>query len=215
MRRNTSLRYPGGRKTVWGVVAYVASYLLAYGLSGAWLGTALAATTVTTRDGPQSVAALLGETAVPTWTGAGWLFYNAHLVSIAVSRPLQRPALENLLTSTGGSALGLLVVPPLLLVLAGVMATRTADTASALRFDLVTRPSLRYGLNGGLVITFGYLPLALTGVIIFSVSAGVRIAPDLLLGWVLAGMVYPVVFGGIGGVLVHRWRRHDAGAEGD
>ena len=201
--RNTSVRYPGGWNVLWGVAAYVVGYLFVLVAFGRGIERILESVTVSTQDEPLAVAAVVEEAGVSATTGAGWLFYNAHFVSITVPRPDQNPVLVNLILEDGGATLVLLGVPPLLLVAAGVAVTRTASTYTELRFDL-GGPKARYALNGGVVTMLGYLPLAIFGGIVFSVSAGIRVAPDLFSAFALAGLVYPLVFGGVGGLLVSR-----------
>ena len=201
--RNTSFRYPGGWKVLWGVAAYVVGYLCTLLAFGREIEGLLQGATVSTQDDPLAVATIVEEAGVSATTGAGWLFYNSHFVSITVPRPDQRPVLVNLVLEDGGVTVALLGVPPLLLVAAGVAVTRTASTHTELRYDL-GGPKARYALNGGVVTMLGYLPLAILGGIVFSVSADIRVAPDLFSAFALAGLIYPLVFGAIGGLLVSR-----------
>ena len=201
--RNTSIRYPGGWKVLWGVAAYVVGYLCTLLAFGRGIEDILQGATVSTQDDPLPVAAVVEEAGVSAVTGAGWLFYNSHFVSITVPRPDQNPVLVNLVLEDGGSTLALLGIPPLLLIAAGIAVTRTASTYTELRFDL-GGPKARYALNGGVVTMLGYLPLAILGAIVFGVSADIRVAPDLFWTFALAGLVYPFVFGAIGGLLVSR-----------
>jgi len=89
---------------------------------------------------------------------------------------------------------------PTLLSIAGALVVRDAETAANLRFDLGDTSRRRYAMNGGLTVLTGYLPPALIGAVLFSVARSPpNLAVEPLAGWLLAGFVYPFVFGAIGG----------------
>jgi hypothetical protein len=75
-----------------------------------------------------------------------------------------------------------------LLLVAGLLLARVAGADT---------PADGAGAGAGVVV--GYLPPALAGAIVF--SHGGSIAPDLVTAVLLAGVVYPVVLGGVGGAL--------------
>ena len=90
-----------------------------------------------------------------------------------------------------------MVVPVLLLVLAGFLVARTAAPRDATE-----------GAKAGLTVVPGYLILALVLALGSSwsfsesaagVSASASIAPELLPAVLLAGILYPAVFGALGG----------------
>lgn len=204
MPRNTRVRYPGGPKSLWGVAAYLLGYLVSYALLAPSLRSLLSRVVVAREySGVVTLADVAADAPLATWRVVGVAFYNAHLVGASLSTPDGTTTL-NLLLSAGGPYPGLLAVPPLVLVLAGVAATRHASEPTALRFDLGDWAWRRYAINGGLSATFGYLPFVLVGTVVFSV--GGPLTPDILSAWVLAGLVYPFAFGGLGGVLV--WSRN-------
>lgn len=202
--RNTRLRYPGGSGAAYGIGAYLLGYSLLYAILGTRLRDVLARVVVA-RDGADviTLADALGGAPLSTTKMAGVAFYNAHFVTAYVPNGDGGTVSMNLLRSAGGPYLALFVVPALLLVLAGVLVTKDASEPTALRFDLGDYAWRRYAFNGGLIPAFGYLPFAVVGAIVFSVGYPPdSITVDLLYGWVLAGLVYPFVFGGLGGVLV-------------
>lgn len=201
--RHTPVRYPGGWKAGWGLLAWPAVYGLAALLGVRGFDTAVALTRVPTFDGTTSLATVMaaGDVTVPTWKAAGLLFYNAHLVGTVVPAPRGGWVTRNLLSNGGALMQLLFAVPPVVLVAAGLLVTRDATTVRELRYDFGSG-AVRYGLNGGLSTMLGYLPLAMAGAFVFVVGrTGPDVAPDVLGAWVLAGAVYPLLFGAIGGVL--------------
>jgi hypothetical protein len=133
-----------------------------------------------------AVADLLGGDPVPIWKAVGRLFYNAHFVPTTVPG-LGGPQTENFVA--GGPTL-LYLVAPLALLAAGALAARAAGPEP--------------WLAGGLVFA-GYLPLAVLGAIGFGYGVGDgAVAPDLVAAVLLAGVVYPVAFGAVGGLVGDR-----------
>ena len=56
--------------------------------------------------------------------------------------------------------------------------------------------------RNGAAVMLGYLPLSVIGAVLFAVSVGDATAgPDLVTAVLLAGMVYPLVFGAVGGLV--------------
>ncbi|PSP81548.1 hypothetical protein BRC81_00905 [Halobacteriales archaeon QS_1_68_20] len=184
------------------MAAYLGGYLLAYPLASARLDDAPAATTVETVEGTVTAAELLAtaDVSVAGWQSVGWLFYNARFVSVQLPGPEVGRAVEatNLLTSTGGLLSLLLLVPALALIAAGAMATRDVAVTRNLRYDVGTGGT-RYALNGGLVTMLGYMPLALLGTFVFTHGYLGADGPSTFGGWVVAGGIYPLVYGGLGG----------------
>lgn len=204
-------RYVVARAAAWGVAAYLAGYLLTYG----WLGgrAASIATEVPVRirmGGPGSsvsqptLSTVVGGGLEPSaW--AGWLFYNAHLVAVVEwSYPLSDVAVPNLLLARGGTLLVLFALPPVVLALAGALAARTVRPDTVAEFP-VLRVKLPAGVVRGMGVTPGYLPLAVVGAFLFSVPTAneslAPFAPGLLASALVMGMLYPLVFGGLGGWL--------------
>jgi len=85
----------------------------------------------------------------------------------------------------------LFLVPPVLLVLAGALVAVAGRAEGPLR-----------GAVGGATVTVAYLPLSVVGAFLFAISVGDATAgPTLATAVLLAGIVYPLVFGAIGGAL--------------
>lgn len=133
---------------------------------------------------------LLGGQPPPTWLRVGWLFYGAHFVSV------DRPALGSGrasvdLVSQWNAPLLVYLVPPVVLVAAGYLLARYVGLTDPVD-----------GALAGTVVSLGYALPAWFCVFAFRVTAGGRWAgPAVVPGLVLAGVVYPVVFGGVGGAL--------------
>lgn len=143
----------------------------------------------------------IGES-VPNWKGVAWYFYNAHLVDITLSTSAGQFSgsdTGNLVETSAESTIQLLYfVPPVLLALGGALLARvlgvTADTTEAAK--------------AGALGVASYLPLAALGVFLTehtgTVSAGFTEASatwsvQLLPAVLLAGILYPLVFGAAGG----------------
>ncbi|UPW01947.1 hypothetical protein M0R88_07575 [Halorussus gelatinilyticus] len=212
MERDTSVRYPGGTGVLWGVAAYLLGFGANYVLVSSRLSAFRSRATVTVEDTTYTVTELAGSGGVPTWKLAGLSFYNTHFVEAVFSGFVgvfgQAGWKSNLVSSAGGVFQLLFAITPLLLVGSGVAITRTAAESTDLRFAFGTSGS-RFFLNGAVITLFGYLPLAVAGGLLFSADLGenVVVRADLLKSIVIAGVVYPFLFGGLGGYLRSRASR--------
>ncbi len=166
-----------------GVGAYLLGYLLVY---------------ITQRGSVEerfsafnAAADLLGGDPIPVWQGVGWLFYNAHFVAIRVPG-IGGTTTQNAIADADGAVSTLLyLLPPVILVGAGYAVT-TLSTPDV--------PAM-----AGAFTVVGYLPLAILGIVLFSYSVGDgAIEPDAVTAVALAGIVYPAVFGAIGGAAAGR-----------
>ena len=166
-----------------GAVSFVVGYLLTYLLKIGDVNEALR-------------SPLLDLSGLPTpgdWQVIGWFFLSAHNVAVTVAVGAG--------ATTTTRALGidvptwLLLVPIGLLVVAGFAVVRYAQVSQPAR-----------GAMAGAAVALPYLVLAvlLTLLSAWTVGGGgatVRVAPALLTGVLVAGVAYPVVFGGLGGAL--------------
>ncbi|WP_418282217.1 transporter [Halorubrum sp. DTA98] len=166
-----------------GTAAYVLGYLLVY---------------VTQRRGVEErlsafnfMVDLFGSDPIPAWQGVGWLFYNAHFVDTEIPG-FGGTRVENFIAASDDGTLTLLyLVPPVLLLGAGFAAAFVADV-----------DDLGDGVPIGALVTVAYLPLAVVGAVAFAYSIGDgSIRPDLVTAVLLAGVVYPALFGAVGGAL--------------
>lgn len=181
-----------------GILAYAVGYALTVATT---LGQVSAVMAVEISGDGSSVPLgdLLGGVP-PTWTVAGWLFHNVQFAPTSVPAAdgvVGSAALtnENLATAVGGRFFVLYLLVPLLLVAAGYFVARTGDTYGA-----------RGELYGGASIALGYVFVAVVGAFVFSADAansGVVASPAGI-PTVFLGLVYPLVFGGLGGALAGR-----------
>jgi len=174
-----------GAAAVAGSAAFVLGYVLVYALTISTVQESLLT----------GIAEAFGDEGAD-WKIVGWLFFNAQFVTTTITVDLGflgggTDAVNFIAESDSLSAI-LYVIPPALLTVAGLAAARldgATETARALRLG----PS----------VALGYLPLSLVGAVLFSVSVGEGSggSPTLLTAVVLAGVVYPVVFGTLGAVV--------------
>lgn len=168
-------RVPVGVGAVAGALAWLLGYLLAYAVASGRIrefqGSFLG-----------QVADLFGLE-VPTWKVVGWVFYNAHFVDTVAGG-----GAGSAIGGDGGFTALLYVVPPLVLFAAGLAVGRAGG------IDDVAASAL-----SGATVLVGYLPLSVLGVFLFETTlAGTTVAPSLGAGILLAGVLYPAVFGATG-----------------
>jgi len=165
-----------------GAAAYLLGYLFAYVTQQSAVEEQLA--------GFNFFADLFGGDPIPTWQAVGWVFYNGHFVDTQIPSLVGGAQTTNLISQADGGSLTLLyVVPPVLLLLAGLVASRVAGATEAAA-----------GAKNGAFVVAGYLPLAVIGAFLFRYSVGDgTVAPDVVTAVLLAGAVYPGVLGAVGG----------------
>lgn len=160
-----------------GVVAYIFGYILTYVL---WAMT----------EFPETASGVAREFItgqVSDWVFAGWLLYNAHFVNIDVGTVLGDSS-WNFIDFVGQSSTDILyIVIPGVLLVGAVALARIAGARSAAD-----------GAVAGVTLVLGYLPLAVIGVFVFTADDA---APMLIQSVFLAGVVYPVAVGAIGGAI--------------
>jgi hypothetical protein len=214
MSSQTSRAPPFVHATGWGLCAYLVGYAVTYLWSGGYARDVASAVVVGFQGGAASdtrLTFLLVDEAVADTTWAGWLFANAHLVPLTTGNfPFSAGTLvpNILLAAPASRYLLLFAVPPITLCLAGALVSRHTT-----RGLTTISPSLDLRLPNSAVrgtgITMGYLPCVVVGAVLFSattVDARVEmLAPDLFLSLLVAGLLYPMVFGGLGGWLATKW----------
>lgn len=170
----------------YGLLSGLTAYLLGFGL----VYSAMAGKVESALSGINAAVALLGEPTIPTWKAVGWLFYNAHLVATEIPTP--GGTLSRDLLVAGNAPVALYLAPPVLLTLAGWGVARQAR-------DL---PDVRAGARAGSTVVVGYLLFAVAGAFVISADAfGAPVGPDLLGAAAVVGLLYPIVFGALGGAL--------------
>ncbi|QSG03331.1 hypothetical protein [Natranaeroarchaeum sulfidigenes] len=125
-----------------------------------------------------------------TYEMVGWVFYNAHFVDTTFQN-VPFFGSEAFIGGEDGFTMLLYVIPPLLLIGAGLAVARYSAAQNA-----------NDGAIAGISVVPGYLLLSIAGIFLFEVTLGdASAAPDLVAGVFLAGLVFPVLFGAVGGVL--------------
>ena len=209
MQRRLRERHRLVRGALIGVGAYVLGYILTFLFVEYEVNTDFSNTFSTPWQIDLDVIALFLK--YPQIAGsdtdlAGWVFYNTHFVEIVVPEKGYETgsATANILLETSNLTIPAVVwflIPVLILVGAGYVTALFAD-----------RRTTRTGnaIAGGTIVV-GYLPLTGIGILLFTAAYGpntsyeVSMSPESLLAIGLMGIVYPVVLGGIGGLLAW-WR---------
>jgi hypothetical protein len=180
-----------------GLLALLVGFAATMMLSDANEGRELAEQ-IANSSGPAGVA--LSELLPEWYHAAGWEFLENHHVDVSASVGEVLGSVEVVGTYAEmllPSASALRALPPLLLVGAGVLV--------ALRRP---RTGLADAAVAGAAVVVGYLPgiAAVTAVATFEVAVLgdivlLEISPDVGRSVLVAGMAYPLVFGGLGGLL--------------
>jgi len=218
-----SSRSPVVRGLVFGLAAYLLGYFAAFLLAGPAVADRVSGAMVP-YAGTNLPIAEVSDGPVSPATAAGWLLYSGHLVPVAAGAfPVSDGSLGNLALTGGPGALAALAVPPVALTAGGwAVAAPVATPRPGLRTARVSLSGLgrevRVPVAGlrGTALLVGYLPAAYAGCLVFSVgeSGGAlpTVGPDMVLGVTVAGLAYPIVFGGFGGLLAGLWASRRAPA---
>ncbi|WP_198662118.1 hypothetical protein [Halorussus litoreus] len=186
-----------GRGALAGICAWLAGYLVVYVARADAVSEAL--------RGVGFVSEVLGGDAIPAWKGVAWLFANAHFVDARLSAPMLGTETFNAVTGEGSGLL--LALPPVVLLAAGALAAWARRSGSAPRSGAAggRDSGLRSAVTAGAAVALGYLPLSVaTGFLTEHAigGSGPTIALDPVTAVLLAGLVYPVVFGALGGAAI-------------
>lgn len=180
-----------------GVAAGVGAYLLGY-----FVVYLVTASTIRNSVAAGVLEFLTGEPG--TWKLVGWVLYSAHFVDVLVPGLLGGSNAVSLIDAAEAIPGWLRAVPVVLLVGAGV-ALALGDRTS----------TVGAGARAGAAVVLGYLPLAAVGAFVFTIRVGEATArPDLVPAVGVAGVVYPLVFGALGGALAavtRSWRGRSSG----
>lgn len=173
------------RERVAGAVAGAVAWLIGYAVT--YLA---AADRVEERVGGLNIGVdFLGGAPLPPWKAVTWLYVNAHFAEVRV-RGMGASRTFDLLATAGGEAELLYLLPPLMLLGAGAAAAVAGGAGT-----------LEAGAVGGAATTAGYLLATVVGGLASNHGFGGGIAVDVPVvpALVLAGVVYPLVFGTAGG----------------
>jgi len=170
----------------------------------------------------------LSET-LDSFSSAGGLFYNAHFVDVILGGGRWVPRLrsnvllaehanatkgfEVVQDSEGEIVLAGLPIPPVLLFAVPVVLLAAGGFLINER-SREALPTPETAVASGSAVVLGYLPPAVIGasMIRFRNPRVLFGGIDLVGAVLLAGIVYPVAFGGLGGYVWHAWRRWESGA---
>lgn len=166
---------PVGIGAAAGVAAWVLSYLFTYIIASADIQNSL-------------FGRVLEAAEIGVWQAVGWVFFNAHFVNTVVDLGLFGGGTVNAVGGEDGFTALLYVIPPLVLVVAGLAVGRYAGAHQMDPADAAL---------SGLTVVLGYGLLSVVGVFLF---ASENVTPDPVTGILLAGILYPVVFGAVGAV---------------
>ncbi|GAB3037711.1 hypothetical protein [Natronobiforma cellulositropha] len=166
--------------------------------AGAWIVGLLVSAVVTLSAVREDLRVIVIEEVTGSridWQAVGWLFYNAHNVDTEVPRiSLLSSGYQNFLTGGEETLWYLFLLPPVALVAAGALVAVRARHESRSPADTAL---------AGATVAVGYAPLCILGIVLFAVDVGsATIRPDPLMAVLLAGVAYPLVFGGLGGLAV-------------
>lgn len=167
--------------SVAGALAWILGYVFTYLLTASDIRDSLGSNVLELFQGDPATMEIVG-----------WVFYNAHFVeTVFADIGILPTESASYIGGDPGFTPWLYVIPIGLLVAAGLAAGRMAGADEA-----------GEGVIAGVSVVPGYLLLALVGIFVFTLDiAGGTASPDLVLGVVLAGIVYPALCGGLGGAI--------------
>lgn len=208
---------PLRRGVVLGLSSYLLGYWLTYVVTVDRVVPAMAVS-LPGREGTVAAFGLFLRTTPPRWVVAGWFYCNAHLVPISPpGGPIGYLPTDvvagNLLLSVTTGVSPLFALPPVLLVLAGYLVVADVGLPRERRARYSAWDN-RLGTGGddasdrrfldvGLAVAAGYYPAFLIGAAAFvapPLKGPSAAAPEVLLT-VAFGLLYPVVFGSLGGLV--------------
>ena len=167
-----------GRGAVAGLAAWLFGYLVTYLLHAGGVRDALAT----------DVLEFLAGDPV-TWKLVGWLYFNAHFVDASVPGLLGRSTVNLLSGAEQPALLVLYALPPATLLATGAVTAYGASETGE-------------GTKSGAAVAVGYLLASLVAAFLVRISVVDAVAgPSLVTAVLLAGLVYPLVFGTVGGAV--------------
>lgn len=177
-----------------GALAGVASWVLGY------LLTYLLVSSDLRESGLNQFAQAFGD-GDATYELVGWVFFNSHFADTVIDAGFFGTSTANFVGGEDGFTALLYVIPPALLIAAGLAIARYRGATD-----------VNDGAITGALVVPGYLVLSIIGTFLFRVEAGGASGqPDLLPTILLAGIVFPVVFGAIGGAIASVTAEDDSG----
>jgi hypothetical protein len=133
----------------------------------------------------------------PTWKAGGWAFYSVHNANITPISQLAELFGAGLVPTPIAY-----LIPPAVLAGAGYYLAKDSGTESYTE-----------GAAWGATLILGYLPLCFVGIFLTSHSTegliSFEIAPDFTTSLLFAGIIYPAIFGALGGAGEFDLRKSD------
>lgn len=170
-----------------GAAAFVATYVVTFVL---WSISSLPEPESVEQAFQQAIVASIADS-VPAWKAAGYVFFNGHMVDLTSETVLGDGALDLIALAEGSLLVLAYLVPPVVLVVAGYVLASNANVAGTSQAAVA-----------GALVAVGYAVLAVVLALVVSHDAGrTTLFVDVPSALVFAGVVYPVVFGAIGGVV--------------
>lgn len=190
--RNTSVRYPGGRRAVWGALGFTISYVLCLPIAILGGDRLFDTLTVSIQGETFPLTDFVAPGGIADWVLAGGLFFNAQFVPLSIPVEYNARVVSvwvNLVLENGGIFLATMLIPAVVYAVTGAVATRDTDTSNPMR--RAKRAVLQFT---------GCLPLAVVSLYLFSFPVSeLSGGPVLLWGLAVGGFLYPAVFGAVGG----------------
>ena len=174
------------RRVTGGFLAGVAAFLVGYALTFLWRGRAIEESI----EPLEALLAFVEAEPIGAWRVVGWLYYGGHFVDTRVTAefgPFETTVYLDLVREGAGNLEALYLVPPFLLLVAGAIVAAGFHVS-----DVQTGALL------GASVLLGYVVAILGGLVVFAYD-GTR--PDPVPAIVIAGVLYPLVFGGVGGAI--------------
>lgn len=122
---------------------------------------------------------------------SGWVFFQSHFVDTVIEAPLIGTVTRSFIGGETGFSPFLYLIPIGLLLAAGLAVGRLTGSTN-----------VSDGIVAGVTVVPGYLLLSIAGALYFVVEIGqATVSPDLQTAIVVAGIIYPVLFAGVGGAI--------------
>jgi hypothetical protein len=179
---STAIRGAGG-----GAAAFVVSYVVAFVL---WSVSSLPDPETVEQAFEQAIVASIADS-VPAWKAAGYVLFNGHMVDVTSETLIGDGSLDLIALADGSLLVLAYLVPPVVLVVTGYVLASNANVTGTSQAAIA-----------GALVAVGYAVLVVLLALVVPHDAGrAALSVDVTSALVFAGVVYPVVFGAIGGVV--------------
>ena len=181
------------RGLVAGVASYLVGYLVMFSLSADTVRRAMATATATSGERVPPLAASVPSD-VPRWKVLAWLWHGSLFSPMATHYPSRIGTWNvNPMTAIADTHGHLFLVAPTVLFVAGFVVVLGSWT-----------PKPRCEFYTGAMTVLGFFACCYAGGVYLCTDQVPTDGPDLLTSAYRAGLLYPVAFGGLGGLLAKR-----------